>query len=436
MNLSNLKEVFDKFILQLNTSKTSKLIRSEALECFLETGYPDRKNEDWRYTDLNLIASEYFNPMFPFVTPEQSQRAHKVLSKNMIDAEAPRLIFINGQSDSSNQALESLGEITVTTQNLESKTSSNFSRNELFTNYPLAALNTAFSSNETVISVPNNEHIKTPLHLIYISIGEERNTVQPKLIVELGEKSKLSIVQHFLGIGSKPNWTNSVTFIKQNKGSILNFYRLQEYQNNQFHTELFNAKLTCDAHLNLGYTDLGGKLVRNDTHIELTEPGSACNLSGVFLAMQGQHIDTHTRIEHRAPFTSSKESFRGIIGEHGRGVFKGKVVVHKNAKGTDAQQSNDNLLLSENGEIDTKPELEIYTDDVKCSHGTTIGELDTDQLFYLCSRGVDKDTAKGLLTFAFANAILQDFKVKKVKEHATSRIAGELPDYTNWGGLL
>ena len=171
-------------------------------------------------------------------------------------------------------------------------------------------------------------------------------------------------------------------------------------------------------------------------HIDLAEPGAACSIDGVFLAMNGQHIDNHTLIEHSAPSTTSQESFRGIIGEHGRGVFKGKVVVHRDAQGADAQQSSDNLLLSEHGEIDAKPELEIYTDDVKCSHGTTVGELDLEQLFYLCSRGVNKTTAKGLLTFAFANTILQRIEVPEVRKRAASSIAGELPDYQNWGGLL
>ena len=166
------------------------------------------------------------------------------------------------------------------------------------------------------------------------------------------------------------------------------------------------------------------------------EPGCACDVSGVFIAAQGQHVDNHTRIDHIAPHTTSDEAFRGIVGERGRGVFNGKVVVHRGAQGTDARQSSDNLLLSERSEVDTKPELEIYTDDVKCAHGATVGELDAGQLFYLRSRGIDEETARGLLVFAFANELLRRIDVPQLRDRVVSAVAGNLPDYRNWGGLL
>ena len=151
-----------------------------------------------------------------------------------------------------------------------------------------------------------------------------------------------------------------------------------------------------DAKIELGYIDLGGKLVRNDVQVNLAKPGAHCDLFGVFMAGEGQHVDNHIRVDHTAPRTISRETFRGIIGDRGRGVFNGKVVVHKDAQQIDATQSSDNLLLSDRGEINTKPELEIYADDVKCSHGATVGQLDEDQLFYMRSRGVDEATARGL----------------------------------------
>ena len=202
------------------------------------------------------------------------------------------------------------------------------------------------------------------------------------------------------------------------------------------HTELLTARLAEDANLKLGYLDLGGKLVRNDVHVDLARPGASCELFGLFMAAEGQHIDNHIRVDHTASRTVSRETFKGIIGDRGRGVFNGKVVVHKNTRQIDATQSSDNLLLSDRAEIDTKPELEIYADDVKCSHGATVGQLDEDQLFYLRSRGVDEETARGLLTFAFANDILRRLDMAELRERVTRRVLNRLPGRQQWDEFL
>ena len=436
MNLTSLQEVFQETLNRPYVSAESRLLRSEAMGSFGEFGFPSRNHDDWRYTDLKPIISGEFNPYPQLISSEQAEQADQELEKAILDVNAPRLVFINGQLFPSDQSLNQINGLKVTTQIEACEHINHLQGKELFKNHPLAALNTAFSAHETLISLDKGIRIENPLHLIFINAETERRAIQPKIIIDIGASSELTIVQHFVGSNPTPSWTNSVTLINQDNDSLLKFYRFQEYHQEQFHTELLKTRLGRNAEFKLGYVDLGGKLIRNDVHIDLAEPGAICSLDGIFLAMQGQHIDNHTRIEHTAPHTTSKEAFRGIIGERGRGVFKGKVVVHRDARGTDAQQSNDNLLLSEHGEIDAKPELEIYTDDVKCSHGATVGELDAEQLFYLCSRGVDKTTAKGLLTFAFANTILQRIEVPEVRKRAVSSIAGELPDYQNWSGLL
>jgi Fe-S cluster assembly protein SufD len=178
--------------------------------------------------------------------------------------------------------------------------------------------------------------------------------------------------------------------------------------------------------LTVGYVDLGGRLIRNDVAVRLRERGASAEIFGVFLAAHGQHVDEHTRIDHLAPETRSEETFRGIIGRRGRGVFNGKVVVHRDAQRIDARQSSDNLLLGDQAEIDTKPELEIYADDVKCSHGSTVGELDEQQLFYLRSRGVAEGQARELLTQAFAASVLERIDPASIREHAASRVAARL----------
>ena len=173
---------------------------------------------------------------------------------------------------------------------------------------------------------------------------------------------------------------------------------------------------------------LGGKLARCDIDVELDEPGAEVNLNGLYLTNQRQHVDNHTLIEHKQPHTVSNEHYRGIMNGHSRAVFNGKVIVHEQAQKTEAHQSNANLLLSNNAEVDTKPELEIYADDVKCSHGATVGRLDENMLFYLRSRAVDKDKARSLLTYAFADEIIRDIKFPEIRERLEHSIAGELLD--------
>lgn len=436
MSSINLQEVFDASLDQPDISAASRSLRNEAMVSFNETGFPSRKHENWRYTDLKPIVSGGFDPSPQPINSQQEKKATQDIEKSILDSKALRLVFINGQLSTNNTFPNEVDGLSISKKTESYKSIDVLQGKELFKDYPLAALNTAFSQRETLITLDEGIQITKPLHLIHINSGTEPRAIQPKIAIDIGTESELTIVQHFISSNPEPGWTNSVTLINQNKGSLLKLYRFQEYHHEQFHTELLKSRLSNNAELKLGYVDLGGKLVRNDVHIDLAEPGAACSIDGVFLAMNGQHIDNHTLIEHSAPRTTSQESFRGIIGEHGRGVFKGKVVVHRDAQGADAQQSSDNLLLSEHGEIDAKPELEIYTDDVKCSHGATVGELDLEQLFYLCSRGVDETTAKGLLTFAFANTILQRIEVPEVRKRAASSIAGELPDYQNWGGLL
>jgi Fe-S cluster assembly protein SufD len=245
-------------------------------------------------------------------------------------------------------------------------------------------------------------------------------------VIELGRGAELTVVQHFVDAGEPSGWTNCVTEIEQAAESRLTFYRVQQHASTHTHTALLTASLAGNATASIGLMDLGGRLVRNDVDVKLHEAGASVELFGTFLAADGQHVDDHTRIDHLAPDTRSDEAFRGVIGRRGRGVFNGKVVVHRGAQRIDARQSNDNLLLSDQAEIDTKPELEIYADDVKCSHGATVGELDTEHLFYLRSRGVDEKTAREILTVAFAAAVLERIANPALREQITARVTTRL----------
>ena len=436
MSLETLNESFEASLNRLDGSDGSRPLRGEAMASFAELGYPSRRHEDWRYTDLKPIIAGEFDPASKALTTEQIAQAHRLLDDSMLDTGAARLVFVDGQPLPDVKPLQGIQGLTVLDHEHTWRRIGELQTAELFQNHPLAALNTAFASSGTLIRLDEDTSLDAPLHLVFISTEGANRATQPRILIDVGAGSELAIVQHFIGTGSVAGWTNLVTQITQAERSRLTLYRFQDYGSQQFHTELLKARLARDARINLGYVDLGGRLVRNDAHVDLAEPGAACDIFGVFLASQGQHVDNHTRIDHTAPQTKSREAFRGIIGERGRGVFNGKVVVHRGAHGSDAQQSSDNLLLSERGEIDTKPELEIYTDDVKCAHGATVGDLDAEQLFYIRARGVDEATAKGLLTFAFANDVLRRIEVPEVRERVAARVACQLPDYESWGGLL
>jgi Fe-S cluster assembly protein SufD len=410
--------------------------RENAMSNFIAAGYPTRKLEDWRYTDLKPLASGKFDPVPDPPPRSAASRTQQLLKDLGLNSEDSPIVFVDGhpatveQTPTSQDGLEilSLAEAWGSVEGLAA--------NNEFDGQPLAALNTAFAVNGVYLRVADDMRIDRPIHLVFIASERPYIAPQPRIIIDLGAGSILRVVEHFISAADCSAWTNVVTQISQRPRSELVLYRLQEHGPAHLHTELLTAKLAEDAKLKLGYVDLGGKLVRNDIQVDLARPGASCELFGLFMAAAEQHIDNHIRIDHTAPRTVSRETFRGIIGDRGRGVFNGKVVVHRNAQKIDATQSSDNLLLSDHAEIDTKPELEIYADDVKCSHGATVGQLDEDQLFYLRSRGVNDEAARGLLTFAFANDILQRLDMPELKERVIRRVLSHLPGRQQWDELL
>ena len=434
MNTAELRAVFDAGLDRLAGSDDSRAARRQAMAAFARHGFPTRRDEDWKYTDLKPILTGRFDPLPGPASEDRRQVDSDRLSGLELTPDAPQLVFVDGRrlADEDSRALPP--GVEISDQHTAWQRIRSIQTDGQFREYPLSAVNTAFSPDCTLIRVGANVDASQPLHLVYLDGAGANSAAQSRVLIDLGANSRLCVVQHFAARNG--GWTNSVTQASQEPGSELTLHRLQEHAEEHFHTELLDVRLARDAAVRLGYVDLGGRLVRNDLRVRLAEPGASCDITGVFLAARGQHVDNHTRIDHIAPHTTSDEAFRGIVGERGRGVFNGKVVVHAGAQGTDARQSSDNLLLSARGEVDTKPELEIYTDDVKCAHGATVGELDAEQLFYLRSRGMDEETARGLLIFAFANGLLSRIELPELRRRVVTAVAGHLPDREHWEGLL
>jgi len=436
MTQEYLQDQFRTRLKDLPGTDAIRAAREKAMSSFNAVGYPTRKLEDWRYTDLKPLASVEFDPVPDTPPKSAAARTQQLIDELGLSREDSPIVFVDGHPVAGDQMSTSQDGLRILSLAEAWDSAEEFAADDEFDGRPLAAINTAFAVNGVCLRVADGMQIDQPIHLVFIASERPYVAPQPRIIIDLGSDSVLRVVEHFIGKGECSAWTNVVTQISQRPRSELILYRLQEHGPAHLHTELLTAKLAEDAKLKLGYVDLGGKLVRNDIRVDLAKPGASCDLFGLFMAADGQHVDNHIRVDHTAPRTVSQETFRSIIGDRGRGVFNGKVVVHRNAQKINATQSSDNLLLSDHAEIDTKPELEIYADDVKCSHGATIGQLDEDQLFYLRSRGVDGETARGLLTFAFANDILQRFDLPELRERVIRRVLNHLPGRQQWDELL
>ncbi len=265
-----------------------------------------------------------------------------------------------------------------------------------------------------------------------MSHSTQPQACQPQIAIDIGANASAEVNIHFAGASEASSWVNVVSRLVLDAGAHLTINRKQDYGSAQTHTELTYARLANDATLNVTMLDIGGALVRNDLHVRLSEPGASCDLAGLQLCSSGQHVDNFINVDHLDAHTTSQQRFRSIIGERGRGVFRGKVSVHRGTRGISADQSSDNLLLAPTAEINTKPELEIYADDVKCSHGATVGELDDSQLFYLRSRGITEAIARGLLTLAFAKALLVDSPWPGIDERVVEKFGLALPEDIGW----
>jgi Fe-S cluster assembly protein SufD len=409
----------------------TRAARLHALAELAQAGWPTRRREQWRYTDLEPLAAADFDLAPSPVDGDAVEAAARLLEDPVFGTPAQRLVLLDGEP------VERLGTaafVGAEVASLEARWSdfvASFAQPIGAREYPLAALNTAFARQGIWLKLRAGAINAAPIHLVLVGSGRARIAAQPRIVIEAEAGARATLVQHFVDCGGESRaWTNSVTQLALAAGSKLRFYRLQRHAAGVAHTSLLAANLAEGAELATGYFDLGGRLVRNDVAIALRGAAARTELFGLLLAGAGQHVDDHTVIRHAAGETVSVENFRGIIGERGRGVFNGKVVVEPGCQRIDARQSNDNLLLGDHAEMDTKPELEIYANDVKCSHGSTVGELDAEQLFYLRARGLDLPGARRLLTTAFATTVVEQIADADLRNLVLAHVAARLETLT------
>ena len=417
--------------------------RRDALASFAARGFPTRRDERWHYTDLRLLDEGRFPLVSRAPSAEARAAAATLLETLGIDLPGERLVFVDGHLDAALSRFDTAAglQISSLTETWDSLDAGVIDRATLTAaastvrTYPLAALNTAFLQHGALIKVGRAARAHAPLQFIFVAVGRDRSAPQPRVIIELGEGAEATIVQHFLDAPQAvPGWLNLVTEVTQAAESKLTLYRVQEHGGAHFHTSLLRARLGRDALLTAGYIERGGRLVRNDIDVVLAEPGARADLFGLTLGTGEQHADNHICVEHAAPRTTSAAAFRAIADDAAHSVFCAKVIVQPGAQKVDARQASDGLLLSPRAEIDAKPELEIYANDIKCAHGATIGELDEEQLFYLRSRGMDADAARAMLTLAFAQVTAERITLAPVYARAIHDFAAHVPEAHAAGG--
>lgn len=292
----------------------------------------------------------------------------------------------------------------------------------------LTALNTMLMNEGVVITVAADVHIEKPIELLVINSGITQNlAIHLRNVIKLEANSKATVIEHYVGLNDESYFTNVVTEVSLAENAELKHYKLQQESDNAFHIATLAAKQATSSQWLTNSISLGGKLVRNDIHSQLLGEQSHVTMDGLYLLNDEQHIDNHTRIDHVVPNTTSEELYKGVLDDNSHAVFNGKVIVHKDAQKTDANQQNKNLLLSRGCEIDSKPEMEIYADDVKCGHGSTVGQIDKDQLFYLTTRGLDEVSARSLLTHAFAVDVLDRIPAEDIRNALSEVIERRLP---------
>ena len=398
-------------------------LRLEGSRAFTASGVPTPKNEAWRFTNLKSLAAtphEVAGPATADITPWQLADSH-------------RLVFVNGRFSSE---LSNVGDLPegVTISPLATALSAENERAAFalgkgvdLENHPFAALNTANFVDGAFIHLNRGTVVEKPIHLLFVAVGGDRPTWSaPRTLVSADATSQATIVEHYVGTGGE-TLTVPVTEFHLAPGANIKHVRLQEESREARHIALQTSRQGRDSRLESVALNVGAALSRTNIDAELGAPGAHASLDGLYLVEDTQHTDTQINVRHAAPHCTSHELYKGILDGKSRAVFSGRIVVDPGAQKTDAIQSNRNLLLSAGALVNSNPQLEILADDVRCTHGSTVGRLDEEAVFYLRSRGIGRATAESLLTYAFAAEIVQQIPVAEVRERMERHLVERLP---------
>ncbi len=397
--------------------------REAAFGRFLEHGFPTTRDEEWRHTNVKPIADTTFEPAASLAL------SRDVLAPVSFDEDAAaEIVVVNGRVSQTLSSLQALPRGVTVRSARESwpalrversagEAASDHAGPRVTTATAFTDLNLAFFEDAIVIHVDPKTIVPSPIHVLFVSVaGAAPAMASPRLLLEAGEQSQISIIESYVGVGEGVTLANAVTEFRIDAGAIVNHVKIQRELATAFHVAHMLARLGRSANLVSHAISLGGRIARNDIVVVLDGEGAECVLNGLYVADGDTLIDTHTTIDHAKPHCPSHELYKGILDGRSRAVFNGKIIVRPDAQKTDAKQTNKALLLTDDAQINTKPQLEIFADDVKCTHGAAIGQLDDDQMFYLRTRGIPELDARNLLIHAFANDVLTGMKIEGVRD--------------------
>lgn len=426
-------EVFDKLQKHATGREPAWLqrLRQNAQARFSEVGFPTIRDEDWRFTNVAPIARTTFR---------MAAIDHAAISSGGIEPYAAAksvclLVFINGYFSPEHSRIEGL-PAGLEVHHLSELVARDPQRVERHLGSyadmqrdPFTALNTALWKDGAFIHVRRRAIIEEPIHLLYVSTNSgEPLMVHPRTLIVAEPESQAAVMETYISTGESAAFCNSVTELVAAEGANIAHCMVEQENRQSYNVSTLRIQQGRDAHVASHSLLLGGALVRNNVHPVLAGEGAECLINGLFIGGGRQHLDNFMLVEHASPNGSSRQFYNGILDDKSRGVFHGRIIVHKDAQKTDAKQTNRNLLLSDDARIDTKPQLEIYADDVKCTHGATIGQLDANSLFYLRSRGFDETAARRMLLHAFAKECLDRVAQPAIRAFLESLIQHRLLD--------
>jgi Fe-S cluster assembly protein SufD len=399
--------------------------REAALSRFLELGFPTTRDEEWRFTSVAPIAER----AFALRETSPAGRHRDIAPLQSADVFGAELVFVDGRFAPGLSTRDALprgarvGSLADFTAGHADGIGSHLTRIALFDRRPFVAFNTAFFADGAYIHVPAHTIVEKPIHVVFVSTGDTSGRPvmsHPRVLAVLGDNSQAAVVESYAGPEGAEYFTNVVTEIVLGQNAVLDHYKLQHESTQAYHVGTIVVEAARSASCTSHSISLGGALVRNDVIAILAGEGGECTLNGLYLADGHRLIDNHTTIDHAMPHCGSREIYKGILADRARGVFNGKIIVRPDAQKTDAKQTNRALLLSEDAQVNSKPELEIFANDVKCTHGAAVGQLDPDALFYLRSRGLDLAEARHLLIHAFAGDVLNRMPLVAVRNGVES----------------
>lgn len=404
--------------------------RRNALERFAQNGFPGARDEQWKYTSVAAIEKSAFLAASPQSGHDQAAAA---LVEQFSLTGSALLVFVNGRYRPALSApgrlpagatLKSLAAALESSPEALEPYLANTDDQTLF-----GALNTAFMADGAYLHLSRATVVEQPIQLLFIATeaGAAGAMISPRNLIVAEDGAQATVIEHYAGSDGAAYLTNAVTQIFAGANAAIEHYKLQQEALQAFHIAGIHARQGRDSRLSSHAVSLGALLARNDLTTTFAATGCAATFDGLYLAGGRQHVDHHTRIDHAQPNGTSRETYRGVLDGHSRAVFNGQIVVRPGAQKTDARQANHNLLLSRDAEIDTKPQLEIYADDVKCTHGATVGQLDDNQLFYLRARGIEETMARSLLVHAFANDLVERIRVASLRTRLEQILLARLP---------